>query len=184
VPVAGLTQVLTGPVILSDHPLSPGSDGPDDPDHSRRRGGVSERAGEPRVRGPGRRRGITYRALGSRGPVGRLGDRHGDPSGRVGRGKRERVRRQDEGDDGQAWPHVDPHHRPSGADPATTSTAAISIPVLRQIVSLGQASVPMTTVVYNLNSDLGQDGIIAIKTGSDSSTRLLSPRSAIRGRRQ
>ena len=66
---------------------------------------------------------------------------------------------------------------PSGADPATTSTAqdlvrlgeaAMSIPVLRQIVSLGQATVPMTTVVYNLNFDLGQDGIVGIKTGSDS----------------
>ena len=45
---------------------------------------------------------------------------------------------------------------PSGVDPATTSTAgdlvrlgeaSLSIPVLRQIVSLAQASVPMTTVV-------------------------------------
>jgi serine-type D-Ala-D-Ala carboxypeptidase (penicillin-binding protein 5/6) len=67
---------------------------------------------------------------------------------------------------------------PSGVDPATTSTAedlvrlgeaALSIPVLQQIVSLGQASVPMTPVVFNLNFDLGHDGIIGIKTASDSS---------------
>ena len=67
---------------------------------------------------------------------------------------------------------------PSGVDPATTSTAedlvslgeaSLSIPVLRQIVSLAQASVPMTTVVYNPNFDRGQDGIIGIKTASDSS---------------
>ena len=67
---------------------------------------------------------------------------------------------------------------PTGIDPATTSTAedlvrlgeaSFSIPVLRQIVSLGQASVPMTTVVFNPNFDLGQDGIIGMKTGSDSS---------------
>jgi D-alanyl-D-alanine carboxypeptidase (penicillin-binding protein 5/6) len=66
---------------------------------------------------------------------------------------------------------------PTGVDPATTSTAedlvrlgeaSLSIPVLRQIVSLGQASVPMTAVVFNPNFDLGQDGIIGIKTGSDS----------------
>ena len=66
---------------------------------------------------------------------------------------------------------------PTGVDPATTSTAedlvrlgeaSLSIPVLRQIVSLGQASVPMTNVVFNPNFDLGQDGIIGIKTGSDS----------------
>jgi D-alanyl-D-alanine carboxypeptidase (penicillin-binding protein 5/6) len=71
---------------------------------------------------------------------------------------------------------------PSGADAGTTSTAedlvrlgekALSIPVLRQMVSLGQPSVliPMTNVVYNLNFDLGRDGIIGIKTGSDSSAQ-------------
>ncbi len=69
---------------------------------------------------------------------------------------------------------------PSGVDPATTSTAedlvrlgeaSLSIPVLRQIVSLGQASVPMTNVVYNPNFDLGHDGIIGIKTGSDSTAQ-------------
>jgi D-alanyl-D-alanine carboxypeptidase (penicillin-binding protein 5/6) len=72
---------------------------------------------------------------------------------------------------------------PSGVDPGTTSTAedlvrlgeaSLSVPVLRQIVSLGQSSVAIpltTTVVYNLNFDLGQDGIIGIKTGSDSSAQ-------------
>ena len=69
---------------------------------------------------------------------------------------------------------------PSGVDPATTSTAedlvrlgeaSLAIPVLRQIVSLGQASVPMTTVVYNPNFDLGHDGIIGIKTASDSTAK-------------
>ena len=68
---------------------------------------------------------------------------------------------------------------PSGVASGTTSTAddlvrlgeaALSIPVLQQIVSLGQASVPMSPVVYNLNFDLGRDGIIGIKTGSDSSS--------------
>jgi D-alanyl-D-alanine carboxypeptidase (penicillin-binding protein 5/6) len=69
---------------------------------------------------------------------------------------------------------------PSGVDPATTSTAedlvrlgeaALSIPVLAQIVSLGETSVPIpgTSTVYNLNFDLGQDGIVGIDTGSDSS---------------
>ena len=69
---------------------------------------------------------------------------------------------------------------PSGVDPATTSTAedlvrlgeaSLSIPVLRQIVSLGQATVPMTSVVFDLNFDLGHDGIIGIKTASDSSAQ-------------
>ena len=69
---------------------------------------------------------------------------------------------------------------PTGVDPTTTSTAedlvrlgeaSLTIPVLRQIVSLGQANVPMTSVVFNLNFDLGQDGIIGIKTGSDASAQ-------------
>jgi serine-type D-Ala-D-Ala carboxypeptidase (penicillin-binding protein 5/6) len=69
---------------------------------------------------------------------------------------------------------------PTGVDPATTSTAedlvrlgeaSLSIPVLQQIVSLAQAIVPMTNVVFNPNFDLGQDGIIGIKTGSDSSAQ-------------
>ncbi len=69
---------------------------------------------------------------------------------------------------------------PSGVDPATTSSAqdlvrlgeaSLSVPVLRQIVSLGEASVPMTTVVYNANFALGRDGIVGIKTASDSSAQ-------------
>jgi D-alanyl-D-alanine carboxypeptidase (penicillin-binding protein 5/6) len=69
---------------------------------------------------------------------------------------------------------------PTGLDPATTSTAedlirlgeaSLSIPVLQQIVSLGEATVPNTNGVFNANFDLGQDGIIGIKTGSDSSAQ-------------
>ena len=73
---------------------------------------------------------------------------------------------------------------PTGVDPATTSTAedlvrlgeaSLTIPVLRQIVSLGQATLPMTNVVFNLDFDLGQDGIIGIKTGSDTERAGLLP---------
>lgn len=71
---------------------------------------------------------------------------------------------------------------PSGVDPATTSTAddlvrlgqkALSVSILREIVSLGEPSVliPTSSVVYNLNFDLGRDGIIGIKTGSTSSAQ-------------
>ena len=69
---------------------------------------------------------------------------------------------------------------PSGLDPATTSTAedlvrlgeaSLTVPVLRQIVSLGQASVPMPSVAFNPNFDLGHDGIIGIKVASDVSAQ-------------
>jgi D-alanyl-D-alanine carboxypeptidase (penicillin-binding protein 5/6) len=66
----------------------------------------------------------------------------------------------------------------SGLDPGTVSTpddlirlgeAALTIPVLRQIVDEGQVTPPGAAVIYNLNFDLGRDGIFGIKTGSDSS---------------
>ncbi|MGA2932554.1 MAG: hypothetical protein ABSE98_10765, partial [Acidimicrobiales bacterium] len=66
---------------------------------------------------------------------------------------------------------------PSGFDSGTVSTpadlirlgeAAMAIPTFRQIVALGQVTLPGAGLVYNLNFDLGQDGIIGLKTGSDS----------------
>ncbi len=66
---------------------------------------------------------------------------------------------------------------PSGLDPGTVSTpsnmislgeAAISIPAFAQIVAMPQITLPLAGLVYNLDADLGQDGIVGIKTGSDS----------------
>jgi serine-type D-Ala-D-Ala carboxypeptidase (penicillin-binding protein 5/6) len=66
---------------------------------------------------------------------------------------------------------------PSGLDPGTVSSpedlvrlgeAAMENPVFRQIVDEGQVTPPGASVSYSLNFDLGQDGILGIKTGSDS----------------
>ena len=65
---------------------------------------------------------------------------------------------------------------PSGLDSSTVSSpadlvrlgeAAMAIGSFRQIVDLGQATLPVDGLEYNLNFDLGQDGIVGIKTGSD-----------------
>jgi D-alanyl-D-alanine carboxypeptidase (penicillin-binding protein 5/6) len=65
---------------------------------------------------------------------------------------------------------------PSGLDPGSVSTpgdlirlgeAAMAIPAFRQVVALPQVTLPVAGVVYNLDYDLGQDGIVGIKTGSD-----------------
>jgi len=65
----------------------------------------------------------------------------------------------------------------SGADPATVSTAgdqfvltlrALQIPAFRQIVAMPQVTLPVAGVVYNVNSALGHDGIVGVKTGSSS----------------
>jgi serine-type D-Ala-D-Ala carboxypeptidase (penicillin-binding protein 5/6) len=65
----------------------------------------------------------------------------------------------------------------SGADPATVSTAgdqlrlterALQIPAFRQIVAMPQVTLPVAGVAYNVNSALGEDGIVGVKTGSTS----------------
>jgi D-alanyl-D-alanine carboxypeptidase len=65
---------------------------------------------------------------------------------------------------------------PSGADSSTVATAgdllllgeaAMRIPVLSQIVSLGETALPLTGVRYNPNFELGQDGIVGIMASSN-----------------
>ena len=65
---------------------------------------------------------------------------------------------------------------PSGFDSGSVSTpadlirlgeAAMAIPTLRQIVATPQVTLPLAGLVYNLDFDLGRDGMVGIKTGSD-----------------
>jgi D-alanyl-D-alanine carboxypeptidase (penicillin-binding protein 5/6) len=64
---------------------------------------------------------------------------------------------------------------PSGLDASTVSTAAdqvalaraaLKVPALAQIVALPQATLPVVGLVKNVNTMLGQDGIVGVKTGS------------------
>ena len=68
---------------------------------------------------------------------------------------------------------------PSGADPGTVSTpgdlirlgeAAMRVPVLSEIVSLGETTLPGDRLRYNPDFDLGQDGIVGIAVSSDTAT--------------
>jgi len=56
----------------------------------------------------------------------------------------------------------------SAADQVRLGVAAIGQPALAQIVSESSALVPVAGVVHNLNSLLGQDGVVGLKTGSTS----------------
>jgi D-alanyl-D-alanine carboxypeptidase (penicillin-binding protein 5/6) len=65
---------------------------------------------------------------------------------------------------------------PSGLDPGTVASpadllrlgqVAMADPLVRQIVAQPQATLPGAGVVPNLNTDLGKDGIVGIKTGTD-----------------
>ena len=183
VPVAGLAEVLTAYVVLSDHHLAPGTDGPAVPvtadTLTAYQSGQSSQESEVPVAA-----GETLTEL--QALEGLLVDSGADMATMLA-----------DWDAGAVGPFVAKMNAaaaklgltsthitdPSGVDPATTSTAvdlvqlgeaALSIPVLQQIVSLGQNSVlipMMTTAVYNLNFDLGRDGIVGIKTGSDSSAK-------------
>lgn len=65
---------------------------------------------------------------------------------------------------------------PSGLDSATVSSAsdlvrlaeaAMAIPIFKQIVAEPSVTLPQAGLVYNFDYDLGHNGIIGIKTGSD-----------------
>jgi D-alanyl-D-alanine carboxypeptidase (penicillin-binding protein 5/6) len=180
VPVAGLIDVLTAYVVLSDHPLAQGADGPSiavtsDTLTAYQNGQASHQSEIPVAAGESLTELQALEGLlidNGTDMATLLADWDtGSTSAFV---SKMTVTAQKLGLSGT---HITD---PSGADSATTSTAedlvrlgekALSISILRQIVSLGQPSVliPMTNVVYNLNFALGHDGIIGIKTASDSS---------------
>jgi D-alanyl-D-alanine carboxypeptidase (penicillin-binding protein 5/6) len=65
---------------------------------------------------------------------------------------------------------------PSGLDPGTVASPAdvlrlgqlaMTDPLVRQIVAQPQVTLPVAGVVPNLDTDLGKDGIVGIKTGTD-----------------
>ena len=64
----------------------------------------------------------------------------------------------------------------SGLDSGSTSTAtdlirlgeaAMGEPTFPQIVAMGQVTLPVAGLLYNFDYDIGHDGIIGIKTGTD-----------------
>jgi D-alanyl-D-alanine carboxypeptidase (penicillin-binding protein 5/6) len=64
---------------------------------------------------------------------------------------------------------------PSGLDKSTVSTAvdqlklaerAMTVPVLAEIVAMAQTTLPVAGLVKNYNTLLGHDGVVGVKTGS------------------
>jgi serine-type D-Ala-D-Ala carboxypeptidase (penicillin-binding protein 5/6) len=180
VPIAGLAELLTAYVVLSDHHLAPGADGPTIPVNADaltayQAGQASQESEVPIAAGESL---TELQAL-----EGLLIDSGADMATVLADWDAGSVTNfvakmsAAASSLGLTSTHITD---PTGLDPATTSTAedlvrlgeaSLSVPVLRQMVSLGQATLPMTSVVFNANFDLGQDGIIGIKTGSDSSAQ-------------
>jgi D-alanyl-D-alanine carboxypeptidase (penicillin-binding protein 5/6) len=69
---------------------------------------------------------------------------------------------------------------PSGLAASTVSTApdqlilvrkAMAIPAFAKIVAMPSATIPVAGVIKNFNAETGEDGIIGVKTGSDTAAQ-------------
>jgi D-alanyl-D-alanine carboxypeptidase (penicillin-binding protein 5/6) len=174
-PAASVTKVMTAMVVLIDHPVNPGQDGPPltftqldvdayQSDRAQGQSVVPVRAGEKLSE---------FQAL----------QAMLIPSGN---NIAEALARWDAGSVSAFVDKMNSQAKlmgltstrfadPAGANPASASTpadlmalgmAAMRFPVFAQIVSLPSAVLPVAGPVYNVDSVLGKDGIVGIKTGS------------------
>lgn len=65
---------------------------------------------------------------------------------------------------------IDPGSVSSPSDLMSLGVAAMKQEVFAQVVGMGQAQLPVAGIVYNVDSALGQSGIIGMKTGSGLNT--------------
>jgi D-alanyl-D-alanine carboxypeptidase (penicillin-binding protein 5/6) len=174
--IASLAKMMTAYLVLRDHPLRPGEDGPtialtdvDVADTDRRRGQresvVSIAAGEQLTE----RQALQALLLPSANNIAAV------------------LARWDSGSAARFVEHMNATARslgmthtrytdPSGYDDATVSTAAdqvrivdraMRLPVFASIVATPSATLPVAGTVHNTNTLLGQNGFVGVKTGSD-----------------
>jgi D-alanyl-D-alanine carboxypeptidase (penicillin-binding protein 5/6) len=174
--IASVAKVMTAYLVLRDHPLRLGQDGPtitltdaDVADTDRRRGQhesvVSVAAGEQLTE----RQALQALLLPSANNIAAV------------------LARWDAGSEGRFVARMNATARslgmthtrytdPSGYDEATVSTAgdqmrivdrAMRLPVFASIVATSSATLPVAGTVHNTNRLLGYDGFVGVKTGSD-----------------
>jgi serine-type D-Ala-D-Ala carboxypeptidase (penicillin-binding protein 5/6) len=175
-PIASLAKVMTAYLVLRDHPLGPGEEGPtitlsdfDVADTDRRRGQqesiVSVAAGEQLSE----LQALQALLLPSANNIAAVLARWdaGSADGFVAR-MNATARSL-----GMSRTH---YTDPSGYDDATVSTAtdqvrivvqAMRVPTFARIVATPSASLPVAGWVHNTNTLLGQGGFVGVKTGSD-----------------
>jgi serine-type D-Ala-D-Ala carboxypeptidase (penicillin-binding protein 5/6) len=175
-PIASVAKVMTAYLVLRDHPLGAGEDGPTimitdaavaDTDRRRRQeeSVVSVIAGERLTE----RQALQALLLPSANNIAAV------------------LARWDAGSEGAFVARMNAAARslgmthtrytdPSGYDDATVSTAgdqvriverAMKLPVFAGIVATRSATLPFTGTVHNTNALLGHDGFVGVKTGSD-----------------
>jgi D-alanyl-D-alanine carboxypeptidase (penicillin-binding protein 5/6) len=173
-PVASATKLMSALVVLSDHPLRPGQSGPsllisprDVASYNREKSAddsvVEVRAGErlseldalEATLVPSADNVIDLLATWDAGSTRAFVDRMNAEARRLGL---------------QNTHYADP----SGLSPQSVSTAtdqarlaeaALQNPVIADIVALPEVTLPVAGVQYNVDADLGQDGIVGVKTG-------------------
>ncbi|HEY3541610.1 MAG TPA: hypothetical protein VGK79_03625 [Gaiellaceae bacterium] len=175
--IASVAKVMTAYLVLRDHPLRPGEDGPtialtdgDVADTDRRRrqqeSVVSIAAGEQLTE----RQALQALLLPSANNIAAV-------LARWDAGSTSRfVARMNATARSLGMTHTR-YTDPSGYDDATVSTAAdqvrivvraMRLPAFASIVAAPSAVLPVAGVVHNTNTLLGRDGFVGVKTGSDS----------------
>jgi D-alanyl-D-alanine carboxypeptidase (penicillin-binding protein 5/6) len=175
-PIASVAKVMTAYLVLHDHPLRPGQDGPtitltdaDVADTDRRRrqqeSVVSIAAGEQLTE----RQALQALLLPSANNIAAV-------LARWDAGSADRfVARMNATARSLGMTHTR-YTDPSGYDDATVSTAAdqvrivdraMRMPVFASIVATPSATLPVAGTVHNTNTLLGHNGFVGVKTGSD-----------------
>jgi D-alanyl-D-alanine carboxypeptidase (penicillin-binding protein 5/6) len=175
-PIASVAKVMTAYLVLRDHPLGPGEEGPtivltgdDVADTERRRGQeesvvsvadgelLTERQALQAMLIPSANNIAAVLARWDAGSTDRFVSRMNATARSLGM---TRTRYTD----------------PSGYDDATVSTAAdqvrivaraLRLPAFASIVAMPTATIPVAGTVQNTNTLLGRDGFVGVKTGSD-----------------
>jgi D-alanyl-D-alanine carboxypeptidase (penicillin-binding protein 5/6) len=175
-PIASVTKVMTAYLVLRDHPLRAGQDGPaitlteaDAADTERRRGSqqsvVSVAAGEQLTE----QEALEALLLPSANNIAVVLARWDAGSVEQFVGEMNAAARSLGMDDTR-------YTDPSGFDRATVSTAAdqvriveraMSLPAFASIVAMPGATLPVAGDVRNTDALLGRDGFVGVKTGSD-----------------
>jgi serine-type D-Ala-D-Ala carboxypeptidase (penicillin-binding protein 5/6) len=194
VPIASVAKVMTAYIVLRDHPLSPGQQGPDIvvqaaeaaayPAEVRDGDSVVPVTAGERV---SERQALEALLLPSADNMAWILARWdaGSQAGFVAR-MNATARRMGM----TATRYTDPSGLAastvsSAADQVVLGTAAMHQPALAEIASMRSAVIPVAGLVRNLNTLLGQDGIAGLKTGSDTAAGgcvLLAAWRDVRGR--
>jgi D-alanyl-D-alanine carboxypeptidase (penicillin-binding protein 5/6) len=180
VPTASVAKMMTAYVVLRDHPLAADADGPvitvSAEDAREYSSDVANDDSTAKVTAGERlteREALEALLLPSADNIAKLLANWDDGSVGAFTAKMNEVARS------LGMDHTD-YTDPSGLAASTVSTAldqlilvrkAMAIPAFARIVAMPSATIPVAGVIRNYNGETGEDGIIGVKTGSDTAAQ-------------